>query len=74
MGHFVFTFIHPYMDGNGRIARFLMNTLWVTAGYPWTIVRLESRNEYMSALEQASVDLNIKPFVKLLAREMDVKW
>ena len=74
LGHFIFVFIHPYMDGNGRITRFLMNTLWIAAGYPWTIVRLELRNKYFQALEQASVHKQIKPFTLFLASEMAVKW
>ena len=59
LGHFIFVFIHPYMEGNGRIGRFLMNVLWCDAGYPWTIVRLESRKEYLQSLEAASVNKNI---------------
>ena len=38
-----------------------------SGGYPWTIVPLERRMDYMVALEQASVDDDIKPFAKLLA-------
>ena len=66
LGHFVFVYIHPYMDGNGRMGRFLMNAMLASGGYPWTIVPLEKRNVYMAALEEASVDKNIKPFSKLL--------
>jgi integrase len=33
LGHFVFVYIHPYMDGNGRTARFIMNSMLVTGGY-----------------------------------------
>ena len=36
LGHFVFVYIHPYMDGNGRIGRFLMNVMMASGGYPWT--------------------------------------
>jgi len=71
LGHFFFVYIHPYMDGNGRIGRFLMNVMLASGGYPWTIVPLERRNEYMSALEKASVDQNIAPFCKFLASCMD---
>jgi hypothetical protein len=70
LGHFIFVFIHPYMDGNGRIGRFLMNMLWIAAGYPWTVVRVESRAAYLRALEQASVEKDIKPFTAFLATEM----
>ncbi|MFX1802861.1 Fic family protein [Paraburkholderia sp. A1RO-5] len=38
LGHFIFVFIHPYMDGNGRLSRFIMNFMLSTGGYPWTIV------------------------------------
>ena len=74
LGHFMFVFIHPYMDGNGRIGRFLMNVLWSAAGYPWTIVRLTSRKEYLHALETASVNKNIIPFTRFLSDEMSVEW
>lgn len=36
LGHFVFVYIQPYMDGNCRIGRFLMNVMMASAGYPWT--------------------------------------
>ena len=67
LGHFIFVFIHPYMDGNGRIGRFLMNTMLASGGYPWTIIPVERRDEYMQALEQASVGQDITAFVSLLS-------
>lgn len=68
LGHFVFVFIHPYTDGNGRMARFLMNLLLAAGGYPWTVVPLDKRDEYMTALEQASVAQDIQPFAKFIAQ------
>ncbi|AMN48318.1 Fic family protein [Steroidobacter denitrificans] len=73
LGHFMFVYIHPYMDGNGRMGRFLMNLMFASGGYPWTIVPLERRADYMSALERASVDGDIKPFAKFLAELVDVR-
>ena len=67
LGHFIFVFIYPYMDGNGRLSRFLMNYMLTTGGYPWTIVTVQSRNSYLAALEQASTHGNIKPFADLIA-------
>ncbi|HAE25644.1 MAG TPA: cell filamentation protein Fic, partial [Hyphomonas adhaerens] len=67
LGHFVFVYIHPYIDGNGRMGRFLMNLLMATARYPWTIVPLQRRADYMAALESASVEQDIVPFTKFLA-------
>lgn len=71
LGHFIFVWIHPYFDGNGRMGRFLMNVMLASGGYPWTIVPLDKRNEYMSALESASVDQDIKPFAMFLAGLLD---
>jgi hypothetical protein len=66
LGHFVFVYIHPYMDGNGRIGRFLMNVMLAGGGYPWAVIPLAKRNDYMAALESASVKQNIVPFAMLL--------
>ena len=67
LGHFFFVNVHPYLDGNGRIGRFLMNAMLTSGGYPWTVIPLAQRSRYMAALETASVDQNICPFVELLA-------
>ena len=67
LGHFIFVYIHPYIDGNGRVGRFLMNTMLAAGGYPWIIIPVERRNEYMNALELASVNQDIIPFSKFLA-------
>jgi len=66
LGHFMFVYIHPYMDGNGRMGRFLMNVLLASAGYPWTIIPVERRDEYMVALEAASVSGDIRPFAEFV--------
>lgn len=68
LGHFFFVYVHPYMDGNGRMGRFLLNVMLASGGYPWTVVPVELRDEYMEALERASVDKDIKPFAKFVAR------
>lgn len=67
LGHFIFVFIHPYMDGNGRMGRFLMNVMLTSGGYPWTIIPVEERKTYMDALEKASVEQDIEKFAKYLA-------
>lgn len=70
LGHHLFVFIHPYYDGNGRVGRFLMNTLLASGGYPWTVIRMSRRNAYMDALEAASVKGQIKPLAEFIAQEM----
>lgn len=67
LGHFIFVYIHPYMDGNGRIGRFLMNAMLASGGYPWTIVPLGLRKNYMQALEKASVNQDITDFTAFIA-------
>jgi Fic family protein len=71
LGHYIFVFIHPYMDGNGRIARFLMNTMFASGGYPWTIIQVKNREKYMKSLEIADVEQNIEPFARFILEEME---
>jgi hypothetical protein len=66
LGHFGFVYIHPYMDGNGRMGRFLMNAMMAAGGYPWTIVPLARHDDYMASLESASVKHDINPFAEFL--------
>lgn len=68
LGHFIFVYIHPYMDGNGRMGRFLMNLMMAAGGYPWTVIPLPERKAYIAALEKASVGEDIGPFADFLAR------
>lgn len=67
LSHFFFVYIQPYMDGNGRCGRFLMNVMMAAGGYPWTVVPLEQRDAYMDALEKASVAQDIVPFTRFIA-------
>jgi Fic/DOC family len=67
LGHFIFVYIHPYMDGNGRVGRFLMNVMMASGGYPWTIIPVENRTACMHALEKASVGEDIAPFADFVA-------
>jgi Fic family protein len=73
LGHWFFGYIHPYPDGNGRMARFLMNVMLASGGYPWTVIRVEDRNAYLAALEAASVDANIEPFAQFIAERVGVQ-
>ena len=72
LGHWLFGYIHPYPDGNGRMARFLMNAMLASGGYPWTVVRVEDRTAYLAALDRASIDMDIAPFAAFLAER--VRW
>lgn len=74
LGHFLFVYIHPYMDGNGRMGRFVMNVMLAGGGYPWTVVSLKQRATYMAALEEASTNQNIVPFANFLAQLVEAGW
>lgn len=50
LGHSIFAYIHPYMDGNGRMGRFMMNLMFAAGAFPWTVVLVERRQDSMSAL------------------------
>ena len=66
-GHWLFGYVHPYPDGNGRLARFLMNAMLASGGYPWTTIKVGDRSRYMSALDTASLEGDITPFAELIA-------
>jgi hypothetical protein len=71
LGHYMFVFIHPYMDGNGRISRFLMNAMLASGGYPWTVIEVTKRTRYMNALKIADEERNLRPFAKFILDEMN---
>ncbi|MCF7899708.1 Fic family protein, partial [Candidatus Babeliales bacterium] len=53
MAHFKLVNIHPFVDGNGRTARLLMNLILLQNGYPFAIIKKEDRKRYIDALEVA---------------------
>jgi hypothetical protein len=67
LGHWLLGYIHPYPDGNGRTARFLMNVMLAGGGYPWTIIRNDNRADYLAALDKASIDGDIGHFTRFVA-------
>jgi hypothetical protein len=72
LGHWLFGYIHPYPDGNGRMARFLMNVMLASGGYPWTVIRVRDRDTYLNALDRASIDMDIAPFCAFVIRRL--RW
>jgi len=77
LGHLTFVHIHPFMDGNGRTSRFLMNLMFVSGGFPWTIVRAAKRRRdlYFAALDKAHVTgTEVEDFARFLQEEMSVDW
>lgn len=64
--HWGFVHIHPFMDGNGRLARLLMNYMLAGSGLPWTTIRAEERSTYFRALERAHIEEDFASLAKFL--------
>lgn len=65
--HGEFVKIHPFIDGNGRTARLLLNLVLMSNGYPPIVIKKESRLAYYEALDTAHTTLNYSKFVQLIA-------
>lgn len=64
--------IHPYIDGNGRTSRLLMNLILLQNGYPIAILKgdTESRLAYYNALEKAQTENDNLPFIDFVANNI----
>lgn len=67
--HYKFIRIHPFDDGNGRMARILMNFILMKHGYHPAIIKKETKEDYFKALRQADAG-NIEPFVNYIAESV----
>lgn len=65
--HGEFVKIHPFVDGNGRTARLLLNFELMRYGYPPIIIKNEDRAKYYDVLDIAHTTMNYKPFIKLIS-------
>jgi len=68
--HHRLVYIHPFFDGNGRVARLVMNLLLLQAGYPLVIVLKNDRKKYYRVLTQADKG-NFVPFVRFIAQTIE---
>ncbi len=69
--HYRLVTIHPFIDGNGRTARLLMNLLLAQSGYPPTFIRLRERVAYLNGLEKAQLGGNLDDYEKLMFKAVD---
>lgn len=65
--HVDFVKIHPFVDGNGRTARLLLNLELLKAGFPATVLPVEQRLAYYEALDKAHVEGDMADFLALVA-------
>ena len=66
--HYRFVRIHPFDDGNGRMARLLMNLILIKHGYTVAIIRQDGREEYIDTLEQVDKTEDLTEFINYVAR------
>jgi Fic family protein len=71
MLHAIFVDIHPFIDGNGRTSRLLLNLELMKSGYPSIIIRVEIRLAYYNALDKAHTMVDYEDFVELVAKEVE---
>ena len=64
--HFKLVSIHPFVDGNGRTARLLMNLLLMQTGYPPAIIRKEERKQYIASIEKAQLGGSLANYYSLM--------
>lgn len=65
--HYRFIRIHPFDDGNGRMARLLMNMILIKHGYTVAVVSIEERDQYIGMLEQADKTEDLAEFIAYIA-------
>ncbi|HNT29559.1 MAG TPA: Fic family protein [bacterium] len=69
--HLRFVSIHPFVDGNGRTGRLLMNLILMQAGYPPAIIRAEDRRVYINAIEKAQLSRDTKKYTAFMLDSID---
>lgn len=69
--HFKLVSIHPFVDGNGRTARLLMNLMLMQKGYPPAIVRKEDRSVYINSLEKGQIKDDLTDYFKVMLEAVD---
>ncbi|XP_072104092.1 protein adenylyltransferase FICD [Mobula birostris] len=67
LAHYKLVYIHPFVDGNGRTARLLMNLILMQAGYPPVTIRKEQRVEYYTSLDLAN-EGDVRPFIRFIGK------
>ena len=69
--HYRLVTIHPFIDGNGRTARLLMNLILISHGYPPAIINKRDRLAYISSLEKAQLGGSLDDYLKIISKAVD---
>ena len=71
--HYRYIRIHPFEDGNGRIARLMVNYILLRNGFPMIVVRSRKRNEYLEALHKTDLTVGASPYLGAYASKRDIQ-
>lgn len=69
--HYRLVTIHPFIDGNGRVARLLLNLILIQNGYPPALIKKEERKDYIDSLESAQLGGSLEKFYRLVTKAVD---
>jgi len=69
--HFKFVTIHPFIDGNGRTGRLLMNLILILNGYPMAIIKTEERTAYLDAIYKGQTQKDFEDFYTIIENAVD---
>lgn len=69
--HLSLVFIHPFVDGNGRTARLLMNLLLLQENYPLFFIKVEDRQAYISAIEKALLKAELDDYYQVIYKAIE---
>jgi Fic family protein len=69
--HYRLVTIHPFIDGNGRTARLLMNLVLLQNGYPPALIRMRDRVPYLKSLEKAQLGGSKEDYLKIISRSVE---
>lgn len=72
--HYRYIRIHPFEDGNGRIARLMVNYILSRHGWPMIVVRSRNKNEYMDALHQSDIEVGNSPSAGVHATLTQIRY
>ncbi|MBA9028829.1 Fic family protein [Peribacillus huizhouensis] len=71
MLHAIFVGIHPFIDGNGRTSRLLLNLELMKAGFPAVVIKVENRLAYYEALDKSHTTKDYHDFIQLIVKEVE---